>query len=144
MKILDSSIDFFNNLIPEFNDKLKSIENDLKEQFQDNKFENKNEKEMNDLIKNYINNELIKLCKNEGNNENENKGYFNRLNNTFSFNFFITVIISPESVDFDHHCSPAIFGNIKTDGIYTKNFDFEYKNLGIYVAVTIFGFNNHF
>jgi hypothetical protein len=144
MKIIDSSIDFFNNLIPEFSEKLKLIEEQLKEEFKNNTLENKNEKEMNDFIKNYINNELIKLCKNEENNEKEKKGYFNRLNNTFSFNFFTTVIINPEGVDFKHHCSPAIFGNIKTDGIYTKNFDFEYKNLEIYVAVTIFGFNNHF
>jgi hypothetical protein len=47
-------------------------------------------------------------------------------------------------IDSNGKHSPAIFGNIKTDGIYTKNFDFEYDKKEIYVAVTIFGFNNHF
>ncbi len=141
---MDYSIDFFNNLIPEFSEKLKLIEEQLKEEFKNNTLENKNEKEMNDFIKNYINNELIKLCKNEEKKDSEKKGYFDIINETFSFNFFTIVIINPEGVDFNHHCSPAIFGNIKTDGIYTKNFDFEYDKKEIYVAVTIFGFNNHF
>jgi hypothetical protein len=142
---MDYSIDFFNNLIPELNEKLNLIEKELnKPEFQNNNFKDKNEQEINNSIKKYINDELIKLCKNEEKKDSEKKGYFDIINETFSFNFFTIVIINPEGVDFNHHCSPAIFGNIKTDGIYTKNFDFEYDKKEIYVAVTIFGFNNHF
>ena len=146
---MEYSIDFFNNLIPELNEKLNLIENELKKQeFQNNNFKEKNEYEPNDSIKNYINEELINLCKkgekqNNEEDDKEDKTYFELINKTFSFNFFTIVIINPKEKDFIHHCSPALFGNIKTDGIFTKNFDFEYNKKEIYVAITIFGFNNY-
>ena len=146
-KKIENTINFFSYLIPELNEKLNFIENELKKQeFQNNNF--KEENNIPNVIKNYINEELINLCKqgekqNNEEDDKEDKTYFELINKTFSFNFFTIVIINPKEKDFIHHCSPALFGNIKTDGIFTKNFDFEYNKKEIYVAITIFGFNNY-
>ena len=130
-------MEYFNYIIPLFEELLnQNFENNLKTFVE----KNEDQTDFGTMIRNFIENNLILKLKNDTENEK-----LKLLKNTFSYNFFTTIVKNPENQEFIHHSSPSLYGNNKTDGIYNKEFFFKTKkNNEIYIVITIFAFNNHF
>lgn len=135
-KVFKNNMEYFNYIIPLFEELLnQNFENNLKTFVE----KNEDQTDFGTMIRNFIENNLILKLKNG---ENEK---LKLLKNTFSYNFFTTIVKNPENQEFIHHSSPSLYGNNKTDGIYNKEFFFKTKkNNEIYIVITIFAFNNHF
>ena len=130
-------MEYFNYIIPLFEELLnQNFENNLKTFVE----KNEDQTDFGTMIRNFIENNLILKLKNDTENEK-----LKLLKNTFSYNFFTTIVKNPENQEFIHHSSPSLYGNNKTDGIYNKEFFFKTKkNNEIYIVITIFAFNNNF
>lgn len=135
-KVFKNNMEYFNYIIPLFEELLnQNFENNLKTFVE----KNEDQTDFGTLVRNFVENNLILKLKNG---ENEK---LKLLKNTFSYNFFTTIVKNPENQEFIHHSSPSLYGNNKTDGIYNKEFFFKTKkNNEIYIVITIFAFNNHF
>jgi hypothetical protein len=136
-KIFKNNMEYFYYIVPLFDELLnKNFEEDLKI-FVEN---NEEHTEFGTMIRNFVENKVIRKLKDDTENEK-----FKLLKNTFSYNFFTTIVKNPENQEFIHHSSPSLYGNNKTDGIYNKEFFIKTKkNNEIYIVITIFAFNNHF
>ena len=136
-KVFKNNMEYFNYIIPLFEELLnQNFENNLKTFVE----KNEDQTDFGTMIRNFIENNLILKLKNDTENEK-----LKLLKNTFSYNFFTTIVKNPENQEFIHHSSPSLYGNNKTDGIYNKEFFFKTnKNNEIYIVITIFAFNNHF
>ena len=136
-KVFKNNMEYFNYIIPLFEELLnQNFENNLKTCVE----KNEDQTDFGTMIRNFIENNLILKLKNDTENEK-----LKLLKNTFSYNFFTTIVKNPENQEFIHHSSPSLYGNNKTDGIYNKEFFFKTKkNNEIYIVITIFAFNNHF
>ena len=135
-KVFKNNMEYFNYIIPLFEELLnQNFQNDLQTFVE----KNEDQTDFGTLVRNFVENNLILKLKNG---ENEK---LKLLKNTFSYNFFTTIVKNPENQEFIHHSSPSLYGNNKTDGIYNKEFFFKTKkNNEIYIVITIFAFNNHF
>ena len=136
-KVFKNNMEYFNYIIPLFEELLnQNFQNDLQTFVE----KNEDQTDFGTMIRNFIENNLILKLKNDTENEK-----LKLLKNTFSYNFFTTIVKNPENQEFIHHSSPSLYGNNKTDGIYNKEFFFKTKkNNEIYIVITIFAFNNHF
>lgn len=136
-KVFKNNMEYFNYIIPLFEELLnQNFENNLKTFVE----KNEDQTDFGTMIRNFIENNLILKLKNDTENEK-----LKLLKNTFSYNFFTTIVKNPENQEFIHHSSPSLYGNNKTDGIYNKEFFIKTKkNNEIYIVITIFAFNNHF
>ena len=125
-KVFKNNMEYFNYIIPLFEELLnQNFENNLKTFVE----KNEDQTDFGTMIRNFIENNLILKLKNDTENEK-----LKLLKNTFSYNFFTTIVKNPENQEFIHHSSPSLYGNNKTDGIYNKEFFFKTKkNNEIYI-----------
>jgi hypothetical protein len=135
-KFFKNNMEYFYYIVPLFEELLnQNFQNDLQTFVE----KNEDQTDFGTLVRNFVENNLILKLKNG---ENEK---LKLLKNTFSYNFFTTIIKNPENQEFIHHSSPSLYGNNQTDGIFNKEFFFKTtKNNEIYIVITIFAFNNHF
>ena len=118
-KVFKNNMEYFNYIIPLFEELLnQNFENNLKTFVE----KNEDQTDFGTMIRNFIENNLILKLKNDTENEK-----LKLLKNTFSYNFFTTIVKNPENQEFIHHSSPSLYGNNKTDGIYNKEFFFYIK-----------------
>ena len=135
-RILRNNMEFFYYIIP-------VLEEILNEKIFIKKLKKVVEEDENNLgnkVKQFVKDNLIIKIQEEKENSK-----INLIKNNFSFNFFTTVIKNPEGQIFNHHCSPSLYGNNITDGIYNKDYFLKTTNKNeIYIVITIFAFNNNF